>query len=194
MALFIILILAGSALLALGANRFIAGAIAISKNFGIPTLIVGIVLVGFMTSLPEMLVSSMAAWQGNPEIGVGNAIGSNIANIGLVLGITAIIKPLSVHSKLLKREIPVSFLAMLFAWGLISNNYLSRLDGVLLLGGISLVVIWMLRLAKVAKQQNHDTIEQDEMLGVVDCPLDAVEDIVHRSRREHKVVIRWNHH
>lgn len=154
----VIFVIVGCGLLAVGADRFVTGAAVLARNLGVPALIIGIVLVGFATSFPEMLVSGMASWQGDPSMGVGNAIGSNIANIGLVLGVTALIRPLRVNSKLLKREFPILFIAMLFAWWLISDGFLGRSNGIMLIIGIIAVVMWMLRLAMQARR-NHDPIE-----------------------------------
>ena len=84
-------ILLGLAVLVWSADRFVLGASAVARNYGISPLIIGMTILGFGTSAPEMLVSGMAAWEGNPTIGVGNALGSNIANIALVLGFTAIV-------------------------------------------------------------------------------------------------------
>jgi len=142
MLLAIIAVILGCGLLWWGADRFVLGASATAGNFGIPPLVIGMAIVGFATSFPEMIVSGMAAWHGNPIMGVGNAIGSNIANIGLVLGLTAIIAPLTVHSRLLKREFPLLLGIMLIATILIWNNYLSRLDGIILMMGFVLLLVW----------------------------------------------------
>ena len=98
MLLNILAVIAGFAILIWGADRFVLGASAFARNLGVPPLIVGLTVVGFGTSAPEMLVSGLAAWNGNPGISVGNALGSNIANIGLVIGATALVAPISVHS------------------------------------------------------------------------------------------------
>ena len=91
----ILAIIGGFALLVWGADRFVAGASATARNLGVSPLIIGLTIVGFGTSAPEMLVSGIAAWSGNPNMGIGNALGSNITNIGLVLGITALVTPLA---------------------------------------------------------------------------------------------------
>ena len=87
----------GFVLLVWGADRFVLGASAAARNLGVSPLIVGLTIVGFGTSAPEMLVSAVASWKGSPGIGIGNAIGSNINTIALVLGITALAMPLTVH-------------------------------------------------------------------------------------------------
>jgi cation:H+ antiporter len=133
MLLNIIAILGGFSLLIWSADKFVIGASGIAFNFGVSPLIIGLTIVGFGTSAPEMIVSVMAAYQDTPNLAIGNALGSNITNIALVLGITAIITPLIVNSKLLKREYPILFMIMLLAWGLLSDGELNTIDGYILL-------------------------------------------------------------
>ncbi|MEW6647738.1 MAG: calcium/sodium antiporter [Pseudomonadota bacterium] len=139
-------ILGGFVLLVWGADRFVTGAAATARNLGVSPLIIGLTIVGFGTSAPEMLVSAMAAWAGNPGIAVGNAIGSNITNVGLVLGLTALIAPLSVHSETLRREFPILFAVTTLALILLLDGELSRIDGVILLAGFGLMVYWLVGL------------------------------------------------
>ena len=134
---------AGFALLVWGADRFVTGAAATARNLGVSPLIIGVTIVGFGTSAPEMLVSATAAMQGNPGLGIGNAIGSNITNIGLILGITALAAPLSVHSDTLRREFPILMAIMLFSLILVVDGALGRIDGLLLLAGLAVMVYWM---------------------------------------------------
>lgn len=144
---FIIAIITGLGILAWSADRFMIGASGLAQSFGISPMIIGLTIVAFGTSAPEMLVSAMAAWQGNSGIAIGNAIGSNIANMALVLGAAALIAPLSVHSQTLSREFPLMLLVMLAALALLWNGLLSRLDGLLLLTGMVLLVLWTVHLA-----------------------------------------------
>ena len=116
-------------------------------------------IMGFGTSAPEMLVSGMAAANGNPGMGVGNALGSNIANIGLVLGVTALIVPLSVHSRILRREYPVLFAVTLLAGGLMLDGELDRLDGGILLTGTALLIGWLIWMGKHSR--DTDPLETD---------------------------------
>lgn len=139
-------IAAGFALLVWGADRFVIGASATARNLGVSPLIIGLTIVGFGTSAPEMLVSAMAAWSGNPNMGIGNALGSNITNIGLVLGITAMVTPLSVHSDTLKREFPLLFAVMLIALALLLDGEMNRYDGIILLTGMASLIYWMVAL------------------------------------------------
>ena len=119
-----------------GADRFVDGAAALAANLGVPPLLVGLTVVGFATSAPELLVAATASLAGNPSIAIGNAVGSNIANIGLVIGVTAIAMPLVVQSRVLKQEFPIMFGAMALALLLFWDHNLSRLDGIVLSLGL----------------------------------------------------------
>jgi len=139
-------VLIGFVLLAWSADRFVDGAASIARHFRISPMIIGLTIVSLCTSFPEMLVAGLAASEGNSNLGIGNALGSNIANIGLVLGITAMISPLSVQSMTLRREIPVLFLVMFLALALMVDGDLNQLDGVILLTGLLLMLWWLTRL------------------------------------------------
>jgi cation:H+ antiporter len=126
-------IIIGFALLIWSADKFVLGASNTARSFSIPPLVVGVVIVGLGTSAPEMLVSAMAAADGNTGLSIGNAIGSNVTNIGLMLGLTALFYPLQIHSKLLKREMPVLLAIILLSYYLLWDQHLSFLNGLLLL-------------------------------------------------------------
>lgn len=126
-------VIVGLSLLIWSADRFVDGASGLARIMGISPLLVGILIVGFGTSAPEMLVASVAAIDGNPEIGIGNAIGSNITNIVLVLGVTAMITQLPVASRIVKIELPIVFAAGVIAYLLLKDGHLSRWDGVILM-------------------------------------------------------------
>jgi cation:H+ antiporter len=138
-------VLAGLLLLIWSADRFVDGASVTASHHGVPPLLVGMVIVGFGTSAPEMVVSVLAAAQGNPSLALGNAWGSNIVNMGLILGVTALIAPIRVRSRVLRKELPlliaVTALSALLAWDL----GLSRLDATVLLGAFVLLVGWSIR-------------------------------------------------
>jgi len=141
-------IIGGFVVLVWGAERFVHGAAATAKNLGVSTLVIGLTIVGFGTSAPEILVSLMAALNGNPGIAVGNALGSNITNIGLVLGVTSLVYPLAVHSRILKREFPILLATMALGLFLLWDQELGRLDGVILLGCLVGLTVWLVRLGK----------------------------------------------
>lgn len=157
-------VVAGFILLVWGADRFVHGASASARNLGISPIIIGLTIVGFGTSTPEVLVSTMAALQGNPGLAIGNAIGSNIANIGLVLGTTALITPLRVRSEILQREYPIMFAIMVLTLLLLLDLQLSRLDGLVLLTGLLLLIVWMVRLG--LRQQRHDPLAGEYDRGI----------------------------
>ncbi|MDQ5768675.1 calcium/sodium antiporter [Thiothrix subterranea] len=161
MLLFSVAILVGLVLLAWSSERFVDGASSLARHWGIPPLVVGIVVVGFGTSAPEMLVSLTAAMQGNPGIALGNAVGSNITNIALVLGVTALLMPLSVHSRVVKRELPLVLLAGLFSWVLLRDGSLSQWDGILLVSTLVGLLGWMVHTARAAVTAGDDTLLQE---------------------------------
>lgn len=143
MLLSLVLVVIGFAFLVWGADRFIAGAAATARNLGVSPLIIGLTVVGFGTSAPEMVVSAVAAMRGNPGLAVGNAIGSNIANMALILGVAALIYPLQVHSNTLRREYPVLLTVTVASLLLMLDGELTFLDGVLLLLGLLAMTTWM---------------------------------------------------
>ena len=156
---FVILIL-GFAALVWSADRFVYGAAALAKNFGVPTLIVGLTVVAMGSSAPEMMVSASAALAGKTDTAVGNAIGSNITNILLVLGITALFRPLSVSSSTLKREIPLVLIVSLATWYIFSDNYFSLAEGVALLIGFVVFIGGLIIVSLRAKNQTDPFVSE----------------------------------
>lgn len=136
----VLAVLAGFAILVWGADRCVMGASATARNFGVSPMIIGLTIVGFGTSAPEMLVSGMAAWDGNTGLSIGNALGSNITNIALVLGVTALVAPLTVQSQTLKREFPALLSISLLAFFLLSDGVLGFWDGVILISGMFMMI------------------------------------------------------
>lgn len=122
-------IIGGFLILTLGAEALVRGATTIALRLGITPLVIGLTIVAFGTSTPELAVSVKAALAGNSGIALGNVIGSNIVNIGLILGITALIRPIEVKSEMVKRDIPIMILASMLFWGLLLDGELSLLDG-----------------------------------------------------------------
>lgn len=139
--------LVGIGLLVWAADRFIIASGSIARNLGISPLVIGMVLVGFGTSFPELVVSAIAAWNGNASLAIGNAIGSNIANIGLVVGVTVLFVPISIHSRILKREFPILIFVSLIIGALMLNNFLSRMDGLILLLALGIQLYWTIFIA-----------------------------------------------
>nr|WP_295543891.1 calcium/sodium antiporter [uncultured Thiohalocapsa sp.] len=138
----ILAILGGFALLVWSADRFVEGAAATAGHAGMPSLLIGMVVVGFGTSAPEMVVSAMAALDGNPDLALGNALGSNIVNTGLVLGVTALVAPIAVHSKIIRRELPLLFGIGLGVGLMLWDDALTRTESLLLLAGFFGLIGW----------------------------------------------------
>lgn len=136
----ILIIIAGFVILLWGADRFVMGASALASNLGVSPLIIGLTIVGFGTSAPEILISVVASYQGNPGLAIGNAIGSNIANIALVLGFTALIIPLTVKSETLKREYPILMAVTLGSLVLFMDGNFSRVDGVIMVFAMIFII------------------------------------------------------
>ncbi len=142
MILFLLAIVIGFALLVWSADKFVDGAAATAKHLGMPSLLIGILIVGFGTSAPEMVVSAIAAMDGNPALALGNALGSNIVNIALILGATALVAPIEIHSKIVKKEIPILLFIILLSGVFLLDNALSLLEGTLFLSGFFLIISW----------------------------------------------------
>jgi cation:H+ antiporter len=138
----IIAVVAGLLLLVWSADRFVEGAAVTARFLGMPPLLIGMVIVGFGTSAPEMVVSAIAALQGNPGLALGNAYGSNIANIGLILGLTAIVRPIAVHSQILRKELPILTVMTAFGALLIRDGHLTRLEACVLLAAFAALMAW----------------------------------------------------
>ena len=138
-------IIAGFMLLIWSADRFIIGAAATARNLDVPPLIIGLTIVGFGTSAPEMMVAGFAAYDGSPDLAIGNALGSNITNITLVLGVASLIAPLDVHSGIIRKELPLLLLVSLIALALMVDMDLSRFDGFVLLTLLAALMWWFTR-------------------------------------------------
>lgn len=138
----------GLASLVYGADRFVEGAAGTARGLGIPPLIIGMTVVGVATSAPELLVGTVAALDAKTNIAIGNAIGSNIANIGLVLGGTVITRPLLIASKTLRREYLTMCVSIVIALLVLLNLKLDRIDGVILLLSLALIIWWMIKVGR----------------------------------------------
>jgi cation:H+ antiporter len=134
--------LVGLSALAWSADRFVDGAAAVARYLGMAPLLVGMLVIGFGTSAPELVVSAFAAAGGAPEIALGNAIGSNVANIGLILGVTALLTPVLVHRGILRKELPVLLGVTVLAGVLMLDKQLSRADAVVLVVVLVVLVTW----------------------------------------------------
>ncbi|MDX1453632.1 MAG: calcium/sodium antiporter, partial [Oleiphilaceae bacterium] len=163
MLLFCIAILGGLAVLVWSADRFVTGAVATALNLGMTPMMVGLTVVAFGTSAPELIVSATAALEDASNLAVGNAIGSNIANIGLVLGVTALVSAIPLKATILKVEFPILLIATALATALIWDLHLSPWDGV----GLALILIAsMVALAKLQKEPVEDLDEIEESRSI----------------------------
>lgn len=157
---FVVLVL-GFVALVYSADRFVFGAAALAKNSGIPPLIIGLTVVAMGSSAPEMMVSASAAMANKTDTAVGNAIGSNITNILLVLGVTALLRPLSVSSVTLKREMPLVLVVSVVAWFMFKDDYFSAFEGWLLVVGFVLFILFLIVISLRQKNQNTDPFVQE---------------------------------
>lgn len=154
-------VIGGLILLIWGADRFVHGAAAAARNMGVAPLLIGLTIVAFATSAPEILVSAVAALRGEPGLAVGNALGSNIANIGLVLGAVAIIKPIELKSATLRREMPALLAVTLLTVSLFLDSFMSRVDGLVMLTGLVIVMIWLARLGIQSAKTDPMSVDYD---------------------------------
>lgn len=154
----VIAVIFGLLVLIWSADRFVSGAASTAYRLGMSSLLVGMIIVGFGTSAPEIVVSALASYQGNPGLALGNAIGSNISNIALILGITAMVSPILVHSNIVKRELPILGAVTLFLVFLLRNGLLTRMDGILLIVVFSLVMGWSIY---TATHRGNDALESE---------------------------------
>ena len=152
-------ILVGFIILIWSADLFVAGASSIAENMGMSPIIIGLTIVSLGTSAPEVLVSFTAALSGAGDLAIGNAIGSNIANIGLVLGITVLVAPMMVHQSCMKKEMPILLVVTLGAGALLVDDVLSQFDGWLMLGTLALIITHMVR------SQTRDPVLTEEAEG-----------------------------
>ncbi|MGB0495891.1 MAG: calcium/sodium antiporter [Kangiellaceae bacterium] len=168
MLLYFAMVICGISLLVWSADRFTDGAAAIARNFGISPLVVGLTIVAMGSSAPEVVVSMNAALNETPGLALGNAIGSNIANIAMVLGITALVVPLKIQSATLKREIPILFFFMLLVFYLLSDLILSFSDGIILITSLVAYLGWLIYVATKSRAQlDSSTDECDLMLSEI---------------------------
>ncbi len=165
MVLDIFFVLGGLVGLYIGGEFLVEGASRLALKLNIPALVIGLTVVAIGTSAPELVVSTLAALQGNPGLAMGNVIGSNIANIGLILGVTGLVSVIVIKKTLVRREIPIMLIITIFASLLILDGQLSRLDGVLLLFGF---IVYNGFFYWLSQQNDHAELE------IVEIPEDAI--------------------
>lgn len=167
MALTLVLILAGLGMLAYAPDRFVLGSAGLADRYGVSRVLIGAVIIGFGTSAPEMLVSGLAAARGEPEVGVGNIIGSNMANLGLVIGVAGLVAALRVPGGLLRREVPL-VIAATVGFAVAVQGGLTRIEGLVLVAGLAVALVVIVRgtsrPAKGAVDAEY-SVEIDELLA-----------------------------
>lgn len=142
MYLALVALIIGFGLLLWSADKFVDGAVGLARHYHVPSLLIGMVIIGFGTSAPEMIVSALAAMQGNPGIALGNAYGSNITNIALILGLTAVISPIAVHSQIIRKELPLLTIVTMIAAYQLWDGKLNRMEAGVLLLVFTVIMVW----------------------------------------------------
>ncbi len=171
----LIQVIIGLVMLVLGGEGLVRGAVSIAKNFGVPTLIIGLTIVSFGTSAPEMFISVQAVLTNHPDIALGNIIGSNIANILLVLGVTAMIYPIAVDAKLVKRDAPLMLVATcLFLFFCMTNQMLGRFEALIFLG---IVIAYTVHIFHSVKRGDEQEM-LEELEGETDIEMSAWKSIL----------------
>jgi len=160
----ILAVITGLVFLVWSADRFIFGAAQTAVHFKVPPILIGLTIVSIGTSAPEALVSLSAALQGNPGLAIGNVYGSNIANIALVLGVTALVTPLAIRSETLRRELPILLIINVAVMALMFDGVLSQIDGILLLIAMFVVMTILIRLSRGVGVDDPIKSEFDEEL------------------------------
>ncbi|KPA52849.1 calcium/sodium antiporter [Photobacterium lucens] len=155
----IVLLCVGLVLLVWSADRLVYGAAALARNFGVAPLVIGMTILAMGSSAPEMMVSATAALAGKTDTAVGNVLGSNIANIALILGITALLKPLSISSTIIRRELPLMLGVTVIAGLLLWDNYLGRMEGAFL---AVLFILFLLAMLKISRANKNDPLMENQ--------------------------------
>ena len=175
MILYLLAIVAGFIILVWSADKFVDGAASTAKHLGMPTLLIGILIVGFGTSAPEMVVSAIAAMEGNPGLALGNAIGSNIVNVALILGVTALVSPIVVNSNIVKKEIPILLVIVFIIGYLFLDNTLTLVEGIILLAGFFALIAWSII---SAMRNKGDALESDMEEELIEHPMSLKAGII----------------
>lgn len=163
-----LLLIVGFVLVIKGADVLVDGASSIAKKFGVSSLMIGLTIVAFGTSAPELIVNILASFNGSTEIAIGNVLGSNISNILLILGITALITPLAVTKGTTWKEIPLSLLAVIMLFFAANDRIvdgrsfaeISRIDGVMLIAMFIVFIYYTFGIAKVKGEEGEEEIKE----------------------------------
>ncbi|EPU5905371.1 calcium/sodium antiporter, partial [Vibrio vulnificus] len=156
------LLIVGLILLVWSADKLVFGSAALARNIGISPLVIGMTILAMGSSAPEMMVSATAALDGKTDTAVGNVLGSNIANIALILGITALVRPLSINSAVVRRELPLMIGVTILAGILLWDSHLGFYEGVLLFVLFTLFLIAMLQISRREQKTGDAFLEEQE--------------------------------
>lgn len=148
--------------LIIGGEFLVRGATKLAAILGIPSVIIGLTVVAFGTSAPELAVSLQAAFKGNADIAIANVVGSNIFNTLGILGLASLVSPLVIHSQMIKREVPFMIAISILLWGLVYNGMLTRLEGILLVSILVIYLFWLVREALQNKKANKEIKQEIE--------------------------------
>ena len=173
--LMFVYLIGGFILLVIGAEVLVRGAARLAARFGISPLIIGLTVVAFGTSAPELAVSVKSAVAGNSGIALGNVIGSNIANIGLILGITALIRPIKIESQMVRRDIPIMIAASLLFWTLLLDGGLSFMDGCIL---TALLIAYAVEFLQLTNLVRYGMLKEYEWVRIVLGSHFSLQDLV----------------
>lgn len=155
----VIILLIALVVLVWSADKFVLGASSLAKNLGVSPMIIGLTIVAMGSSAPEMMVAAAASFQGNPDTAIGNAIGSNITNIALVLGFTVLVKPLMVSSSTIKQELPLLLVLTLLSYWMLADNFFSFTEGlILMVGFFSFIAILLIKALKQRSNKLGDPL------------------------------------
>ncbi|MDQ7028996.1 MAG: calcium/sodium antiporter [Ardenticatenia bacterium] len=178
MVLSVIFVILGLLGLFYGADWLVKGAARLARSFGVPTLVIGLTVVAFGTSSPELLVSLTAALRGASDIALGNVIGSNIANVGFILGLTGLIFPIAVHAQVIRREIPLMIAISLVAFLMAADGLISRVDGLIFVAGL---IVFNVMAYVLAKRGDDEAllveIEEFEELESITAPTTRLAEV-----------------
>lgn len=156
------LLIIGLLLVVYGADRLVFSAAILCRSTGISPLIIGMTVVSIGTSLPEIIIACAAALNGQQDLAVGTAIGSNITNIMLILGLAAVLHPFTVHSDILRRELPLMLLVSLIAGLFLFDGELSQIKGVMLLGIAVVYLLFIIRIGRQAERYGIDNLTREQ--------------------------------
>ena len=188
----VLILIAGFLLLVKGADWFVDGAASLAERMGIPQLVVGLTIVAMGTSMPEAAVSIASALKNNPEIAIGNVVGSNTLNILLILGLTALIHPIRIQRSTIRYEMPfmIAVTLLLTAFG-ISGSRISRTEGVIFWGLFILYFVYLFWLSRNHRKQGTEDLRDSAASGIMAASVSAEESVETKGGKQQKQSILW---